>query len=182
MKFALRCSSTAIPQDGILVVTDVNGGTTSPPSWPPTDTVTTKAWVVTLHWMMSTVSVAIFAAFAARSAMKEEWLGLALFGLMAIAVTVSQIVWSRRIVREADSVRRSDPSSDSAPPLEDASLLCRLDEFGWNALPAYLAVLGAVFVVSGLAVGDLRNFAFGGVLVGLSIFKRRQEGAWYRRF
>lgn len=136
---------------------------------------------MTLRWIMSAVSIAIFAAFAARSAMKEEWLGLALFGLMAIAVTASQIVWSRRIVRGGDPVRRSDPSSDS-PPLEDTSLLGRLNEFGWNALPTYLAVLGAIFVVSGLAAGDLRNLGFGGVLVGLSIFKRRQEGAWYRRF
>ena len=131
---------------------------------------------------MSAVSIAILVAFATRSAMKEDWLGLALFGLIAIAVTVSQIVWSRRTLREGNPVRRSDPLADSALPLEDASLLGRLDEFGWNALPAYLAVLGAVFVVSGLAAGNLRNLGFGGVLVGLSVFKRRQEGAWYRRF
>ena len=131
---------------------------------------------------MSAVSIAIFATFAVRSAMKEDWLGLALFGVMAIAVTLSQIVWSRRIAREGDPVTRSDPSSAPSPYGEDTSFVGRLNDFGWNALPAYLGVLGAAFVVSGLAAGDLRSLGYGGVMVGLSIFKRRQQGAWYRRF
>jgi hypothetical protein len=57
-----------------------------------------------------------------------------------------------------------------------------MNEFGWNALPAYLAVLGGLFLVFGLAASDLRNAGFGGLLVGMSVFKRRQEGAWFRRF
>ncbi len=93
-----------------------------------------------------------------------------------------QILWSRLRVGEGEPVRRSEPSFVLSPEREDASLLGRLNEFGWNALPTYLAVLGALFLVSGLAAGDLRNAGFGGVLVGIGIFKRRQEGAWYRRF
>lgn len=144
--------------------------------------MTTKAWLVTLRWVMSAVSIAILFAFAARSAREQDVLGLALFGLIAIAATVSQILWSRRRVREGEPVSRLEPSSDLSPGRDDASLLGRLNEFGWNALPAYLAVIGALFLVYGLVVGDLRNAGFGGVLVGISIFKRRQEGAWYCRF
>lgn len=108
--------------------------------------------------------------------------GVALFGLTAIATTVSQILWTRRKLREGQTVERLEASFDLSRQREDASLLGRLNEFGWNALPAYLAALGGLFLVSGLAAGDLRNAGFGGVLVGISIFKRRQEGAWYRRF
>ncbi len=142
----------------------------------------TKAGVVTLRWVMSAASIAILSAFAARSAREQDWLGLALFGLVASAVTVSQILWSRRGVGEAESVRQSEPPLVLPPQREDAPLLGRLNEFGWNALPAYLAVLGALFLVYGVAAGDPRNAGFGGVLVGIGIFKRRQEGAWYRRF
>lgn len=135
---------------------------------------------LTVRWVVSAVSFIILAGFAVRCTMEQDWLGVLVFGLTAAAVAAVQIVSSRGV--RIEDGERSPDRLRKRPTLENGSLGARLNEFGWNALPVYLAVIGALFLVGGLAAADMRSAGFGCVLVGLSIFKRRQEGAWYRRF
>ena len=65
---------------------------------------------------------------------------------------------------------------------EESSTYQRLNEFGWNALPTYLAVLGAIFLLFGVFSASLRSAAYAALFIALSILKRRHEGAWFRRY
>lgn len=86
---------------------------------------------------------------------------------------------------DADEPVRHDVEEDavtSSGPGTQASIRRRLDEFGWNALPIYLAVLGVLFLTYGLASGDLRAAGYGALFIALGLLKRRHQGAWLRRY
>ena len=86
----------------------------------------------------------------------------------------------------ADPVHDGLSSPDEPEPetraLKDISTYQRLNEFGWNALPAYLAVLGALFLIFGVSSGALRHVAYGALFIGLAFVTRRHDGAWFRRY
>ena len=146
--------------------------------------MTAKAWAI-LRWISTVVSVGILAGFARRNAMEGNTPMAVVVALTALVPIAFQVAWSwGRTGSRRGHQEEAHPVADrqgARSPSADDTLVSRLNEFGWNALPAYLVALGALFLVYGVATGDLPAAGIGALFVVLSIWKRRQEGAWFRR-
>jgi len=86
----------------------------------------------------------------------------------------------------AEPLQGGSRSRSAEPEVESSrfepSNYQRLNDFGWNALPSYLAILGAIFLLFGVFSGALRSGAYGALFIALGFVTRRHEGAWFRRY
>ena len=145
--------------------------------------MTAKALAI-LRWVSTAVAVGILAGFARQSATEGNTPRAVVFALIAIVPIGFQVAWSWGRTGRRGHQEEAHPVADrqgARSPSADDSLVSRLNEFGWNALPAYLVALGALFLLYGVATGDLPAAGIGALFVVLSIWRRRQEGAWFRR-